>query len=59
MINKQPLKIIFFRLLFFIIILTISLSQNVELNERDSIIKSELKNGYNLTNPNDDFFRYM
>ena len=56
MINKQPLKIIFFRLLFFIIILTISLSQNVELNERDSIIKSELKNGYNLTNPNDDFF---
>ena len=56
MINKHPPKIFFLQLLCFIIILTISFSQVVDPTEKDSIIKSALQNGYNLSNPNDDFF---
>ena len=56
MINKNFPKIFSLQFLYFLIILTSSFSQDIESSEKDSIIKSALQNGYNLSNPNDDFF---
>ena len=56
MINKNFPKIFSLQFLYFLIILKASFSQDIESSEKDSIIKSALQNGYNLSNPNDDFF---
>ena len=56
MINKNFPKIFSLQFLYFLIILTSSFSQDIESSEKESIIKSALQNGYNLSNSNDDFF---
>ena len=56
MIHKFLPKMFSLQFLNFIIILTIPFSEQVDIIEKESIIKNALQNGYNLTNPNDDFF---
>ena len=56
MINKNVTKIIPFKFLFFISLLTITYSETVKSIPKDIIKREALKHGYDLTNPDNQFF---
>ena len=56
MINKFLGNKFSIQFLYFIFLLINVFSQEIDIIEKDSIIKSAFQNGYNLTNLNDDIF---
>ena len=56
MIKKCPKLFFFFKLLYFMSIITLELSQKVDFDSQNLIKLKAHKEGYDLTNPNDNFF---